>query len=132
VSDGRLPADDVTLTIRPQPRSAIAGANARMSRIEAMTCSSHWPCQSSSVSSSSPLAKLVPALLTRMSGPVPPSRSAICSAASGAVTSIPSLRETASTVAPSASSRRTVSAPIPRLAPVTTALRPLSPRSMRA
>ncbi len=57
-----------TLTIRPQPRSAIAGAKARMSRIEAITCSSHWACQSSSVSSSSERAKLVPALLTRMSG----------------------------------------------------------------
>ena len=42
MSDGRLPADEVTLTIRPQPRSAIAGANARISRIEAITCRSHW------------------------------------------------------------------------------------------
>ena len=73
VSDGRLPAEEATLTIRPQPRSAIAGAKARISRIEAITCSSHCPAQSSSVRSSSERAKLVPALLTRMSGALPPS-----------------------------------------------------------
>ncbi len=73
MSEGRLPADEVTLTIRPQPCSAILGANARIRRIEAITCRSHCACQSSSVSSSSGLAKLVPALLTRMSG-APPSR----------------------------------------------------------
>ena len=42
MSDGRLPAEEVTLTIRPQPRSAICGTNARISRIEAITLSSHW------------------------------------------------------------------------------------------
>ena len=53
---GRLPAEEATLTIRPQPRSAMPGANERISRIEASTCSSHWAFQSSSVSSSSGLA----------------------------------------------------------------------------
>ena len=52
--------------------------------------------------------------------------------ASGAVTSIPSPRETPITRAPSASSSFTVAAPMPRLAPVTTAVRPEMPRSMRA
>ena len=41
VSDGRLPAELATLTILPHPRSAIRGAAARMSRMLAMTCSSH-------------------------------------------------------------------------------------------
>ena len=41
VADGRLPDDEQTLTIRPQPRSAIAGAAARINRIGAITCSSH-------------------------------------------------------------------------------------------
>src|SRR2546421_6410351 len=35
--DGRLPDEEDTLTIRPQPRSAIAGAVARISRIGAIT-----------------------------------------------------------------------------------------------
>src|SRR5919107_703162 len=84
VSDGRLPADEVTLTIRPQPRSAIPGANARISRIDAMTCSSQSPFQSSSVRSSRARANDVPALLTRMSiGPG--AAAAILSAASGVV-----------------------------------------------
>jgi hypothetical protein len=129
VSDGRLPAEDVTLTIRPQPRSLIPGANARISRIDAMTWSSQSPFQSSSVSSSSERAKLVPALLTRMSTG-PGARSAIRSAASGSVTSIPSPRETRSTFAPSASSMSAVAAPIPLVAPVTTATRPEIPRSI--
>jgi hypothetical protein len=124
-----LPAEEATLTIRPHPRSAIPGAKARISRIEASTCSSHWPFQSSSVSSSSGLAKLVPALLTRMSTG-PPASSAMRSAASGAVTSTPEERETPVTRAPSASSSATVASPIPRLAPVTTAVRPSMPRSM--
>ena len=51
-----------------------------------------------------------------MSGARPSSRSRICSAASSAVTSIPSARETASAVAPSSPRSRTVSAPMPRLA----------------
>ena len=56
VSDGRLPAEEVTLTTRPQPRSAICGTNARISRIEAITLRSHWSCQSSSLSSPSGFA----------------------------------------------------------------------------
>ena len=43
-----------------------------------------------------------------------------------------SARDTASAVAPSSPSIRTVSAPMPRLPPVTTATRPVSPRSIRA
>ena len=56
MSDGRLPAEEVTLTTRPQPRSAIVGTNARISRIEAITLRSHWSCQSSSLSSPSGFA----------------------------------------------------------------------------
>ena len=37
VPDGRLPEEEETLTIRPQPRSAITGAAARISRIGAIT-----------------------------------------------------------------------------------------------
>ena len=129
MSDGRLPADEVTLTIRPHPRSAMPGANARINRIDAMTCSSQSPFQSSSPSSSRARAKLVPALLTRMSTG-PGARSAIRSAASGAVTSIPSPRDTRSTCAPSSSSRSAVRSPMPRVAPVTTATRPEMPRSI--
>src|SRR4051794_11823592 len=40
-NDGRLPADDETLTILPQPRSAIFGAATRISRSDAITFSSH-------------------------------------------------------------------------------------------
>jgi hypothetical protein len=36
-----LPALEVTLTIRPQPRSAISGAKWRISRIGAITLSSN-------------------------------------------------------------------------------------------
>ena len=50
VLDGRLPDDEQTLTILPQPRLAISGAAARISRIGPITLSSHWVCQSSSVS----------------------------------------------------------------------------------
>ena len=39
VFDGRLPDEEQTLTIRPQPRSAITGAAARISRIGAITWS---------------------------------------------------------------------------------------------
>ena len=60
----------------------------------------------------------------------PGARSAIRSAASGAVTSIPSPRDTLSTFAPSASSRSAVLAPMPLVAPVTTATRPAIPRSI--
>ncbi len=67
VWEGRLPEDEHTLTIRPQPRSAIAGAAARISRIGAITWSSHCSCHSASASSSSGLTELVPALLTRAS-----------------------------------------------------------------
>ena len=115
--------------MRPQPRSAISGAKRRMSRIGAMTLSSNAAYQSSSAVSSSGRMRLVPALLTRMST-TPPARSAMRSAASGAVTSMPSERATETTCAPSSRSSRATAAPIPRVAPVTTAVRPLMPRSM--
>ncbi len=67
VFDGRLPEDEQTLTIRPQPRLAIAGAAARISRIGPITLSSHCVCQSSSVSCSRVRTALVPALLTSAS-----------------------------------------------------------------
>ena len=105
------------------------GANARISRIGAITCSSHWLCQSSSVSSSSGRAKDVPALLTRMSTGAPAS-SATRSGASGCVTSIPELRDASATIAPSASRRATTAAPMPLPPPVTTATRPEIPRSI--
>jgi hypothetical protein len=41
VLDGRLPDDEHTLTILPQPRLAISGAAARISRIGPITLSSH-------------------------------------------------------------------------------------------
>src|ERR1044071_8958460 len=50
-------------------------------------------------------------------------------AASAAVCRRSSLRATSSTLAPSAQSIRAVSAPMPRLAPVTTHARPFRPRS---
>ena len=89
VDDGRLPDDEDTFTIRPQPRSAIAGATARISRIGAITCSSHCACHSSSVSSSSGRTALVPALLTSASIRPNRSRHAVSarSPASSAVTS---------------------------------------------
>ena len=89
MSDGRLPADEQTLTIRPSPRCAIRSAAARIRRIGAITCSSHIAFQSSSVRSCSERAKLVPALLTSTS--IPPICSAhvamIRSSASGSVMS---------------------------------------------
>src|SRR5919205_1828523 len=120
-----------------------------MSRIGAMTCSSHCSRQSSSVSTSSGRIVEVPALLTSTSTPP------ICSAqvatmrsgASASVTSIAmysapqpsaasasagSSRATMSTSAPSAHRRRAVSSPIPRLAPVTTQTLPATSRSMAA
>ena len=89
VDDGRLPDDEHTLTIRPQPRSAIAGAAARISRIGAITWSSHCACHSSSLSSSSERTALVPAPLTSASIRPKCSRhaSTACSPASTAVTS---------------------------------------------
>ena len=52
IPDGRLAADEQTLTIRPQPRSAMLGAAARMARNGASTFSSQAACQSSSGTSS--------------------------------------------------------------------------------
>ena len=54
--------------MRPPPASAIAGASARISRMGAITCSSHCSCQSASVRSSSARARLVPALFTSAHG----------------------------------------------------------------
>ena len=67
VLEGRLPEEEQTLTMRPKPRCAMSGAAVRINRIGASTLSSHWRCQSSSVSSSSERAAVVPALLTRAS-----------------------------------------------------------------
>ena len=41
VPEGRFPEEEETLTIRPQPDSAMAGASALMARIGAITWSSH-------------------------------------------------------------------------------------------
>ena len=49
MSDGRLPDEEPTFTTLPHPRSAMPGRGARISRIEAITCSSHCSCHSSSV-----------------------------------------------------------------------------------
>ena len=46
----------------------MAGANARISLIGAITCSSHCSCQSASVRSSSDRAPLMPALFTSAHG----------------------------------------------------------------
>src|SRR5436309_2600530 len=67
VLDGRFPDEEHTFTIRPHPRSAIAGAAVRIRRIGAITWSSHCSCHSASVSSSSGRTALVPALLTSAS-----------------------------------------------------------------
>ena len=67
VRDGRFPDEEQTLTIRPPPCWAIAGAKLRISRIGPITWSSHWACQSASVSASSALTWLVPAPLTSAS-----------------------------------------------------------------
>ena len=63
-----MPEEELTLTMRPPPASAMRGAKARMRRIDAITCRFHWACQSSSVSSSRARALLVPALLTSAHG----------------------------------------------------------------
>ena len=75
---GRLPEDEDTLTIRPQPRSAISGIAARMSRIGAITWISHIACHSSSVSASSDRTWLMPAP-SNSCFPVVLLRSAYCS-----------------------------------------------------
>ena len=86
---GRLPEDDDTLTIRPQPRSAISGIAARMSRIGAITWISHIACHSSSVSAAIDRTWLMPAPLTSTSTVSNRSRHAATarSPASGSVTS---------------------------------------------
>src|SRR5437764_1924845 len=125
------------------------GAAARISRIGAITCRSHWRCHSSSGSSSRGRAWLVPASLTRTS--MPPnasSQAAIArSPASGTTRSRASVsarpptssaararaspwRATRRTPAPSPASPRATARPIPRLAPVTTHALPSSPRSI--
>src|SRR4051812_4067169 len=112
-----------------------------------MTCSSHWPCQSSSVSWSGGLLKLVPALLTSTSrrpicsvaqatmrsgtsGPVTSAASQSAPISSAASRSASSLRATISTRAPSPASWPLSARPIPRLAPVTTHTRSRSPKSI--
>ena len=135
--EGRFAEDELTLTIRPQPRSAMRGAAARIRRIGAITFSSHWTSQSSSVSWSSVAIALVPALFTSTSSE-PKRRSASSttrSPASGAVTSRASQsapsssaaarsgsspRATSSRRASSSRSSRAVASPMPLLAPVTT------------
>ena len=80
-----MPDDEVTFTIRPPPASAMAGARARISRIGAITCSSHCSCQSASVSSSSGPGRLVPALLTSAQGGPGRRRAAVAGVGSGHV-----------------------------------------------
>ena len=67
LADGRFPALEETLTIRPQPRSAIAGAAARIARSGAITFSSQAAYQSDSGTSSRSRQRAVPALLTSTS-----------------------------------------------------------------
>ena len=117
------PTSEQTLTIRPQPRSAIRGAAARISRIGAITWSSHWPLPVLVGQLVERLrAKLVPALLTSTS--TPPSCSAhvatIRSAASGSVTSAATHSAPSSDAAPRGGRRRarpSAPAPPPRQAP---------------
>ena len=107
------------------------GASARISRIGAITCSSHCSCQSASLSSSMARVLLKPALFTSAHGRGASAR--MRSAASAAVTSSwkPLLRETASTSAPSSASISATARPMPRPAPVTMHALPFSPRSTR-
>ncbi len=96
----------------------MAGANACIRRIGAITCSSHCSCQSSSVSSSSVRVPVVPALFTSAqggSGHAASSRSPASGAVTSSSMSAP-LRATVSTRAPSSASMRAVAAPIPRRA----------------
>ena len=109
MSEGRLPDDEHTFTIRPPPRCAIRGAATRISRIGAITCSSHWACQSPSSSSSAApwprsCRRCSPARRWRRSAARTRPRSA--RRRPGSVTSAwkPSPRETPSTRAPSRSS----------------------------
>ena len=67
IGEGRLPALEETLTTRPQPRSAIFGIAARISRIGAITFSSQAAYQSSSGTSSRSRHLAAPALLTTTS-----------------------------------------------------------------
>ena len=62
-----MPDELETLTIRPQPRSPIGGAAARIRRIGAITFSSQAAYQSSSGTSSRSRRRAVPALLTSTS-----------------------------------------------------------------
>ena len=64
---GYRAAVEQTLTMRPQPRSAIDGAMARIARKGAITLSSYWARQSSSGTSLRSRHWAVPALLTRTS-----------------------------------------------------------------
>ena len=65
--EGLLAALELTLTMRPNLRSAIRGAARRIKRIGAITLRSHWYHQSESVSSSGGVTFIVPQLLTRTS-----------------------------------------------------------------
>jgi hypothetical protein len=154
-ADGRLPAVLETLTTRPHPRSFIPGVSSRISRIGAMTLISNAAYQSSSGTSSRSRHLALPALLTRTStGPkrssaaarmradasgsvtswtsdsaAPPASAPAATHSSAASTTARSPRATKRTEAPSAQRRRAVSSPMPRLAPVITQVRPLTPRS---
>ena len=111
---------------RPWP-----GASARISRIGAITCSSHCSCQSASVRSSSARARLVPALFTSAqggSGHACEQRARRRRARSRRARGRRRARATVSTRAPSCESMRAVAAPIPRVPPVTTQTLPSRPR----
>src|ERR1700678_1024814 len=130
------PAPDEVLTIRPQPRSFIAGTTARVHRNMVVRFASTTLRQASTGTSSSgrPTCPTTPpAVLTRMStGPtaVKTSLTADGSVRSAAVSADPSRAvgclSTRCTLAPSAARASAIAAPIPWAPPVTTATLPAS------
>ena len=153
LAPGVRPPRLVTLMIRPPPTLRISGMDARIRRTAPQTLSSKSSSQSSSLTSSNPLAMDVPALLTRIStrpyrstavlttraavalsvtsaerGSTSPSVAVRISFAAASRTSC--RRATIITFAPSPAMRWAAAFPIPSLPPVTMATLPSNPISM--
>src|SRR5215831_10443024 len=140
-----------TLIILPRLRSIIPGATARAQRNMEVRLVTSTSSHSSSVTSTDALSSVTPALLTRMSmGPSARSASvtaaripsalvtssgmararppaASISAAANAIWSLP--RAAQATAAPASPRARAMARPSPRLAPVTSAVRPSREKS---
>src|SRR6478609_8098446 len=151
VGSGRKALTDPTLTMLPRPADSMVGSRALVTRTAAIRFRvsevTHW----SSVTDRKPPSRGVtaPTLLTRTSTP-PRARAAARSgsAAPGtarstatkstrpspvrAANSSEGRRAPAMTCAPSSARIRVIARPMPRLAPVTTAIRPSRSRFMRS